>query len=178
MIISKIETIFKYKADKIVRFFVLLGVVIHLRLFMSLKYRYLLLYLWVTLLGYVLVLNLILYLFDQQSAFLAIYERYGDIEYYQKHVFLKQSMYLVILLPVFVISPLFGKIVLSFKNVNKTIKTFSIYTLTKSLGIVLFASLYVQSIFFPALEPSKVITLVICPFFFIFILYQFLKETK
>lgn len=161
-----------------VRFFVLLGVIEELRFIMYLKYRYLLTYLWVTLLGYVLVLNLILYLFDQQHAFLAIYERYGDIEYYQKHVFLKQSMYLVIMLPVFVISPLFGKIVLSFKNVNKTLTKFSIYTLTKSFGIILYTGLYIQSLLDPSLEPAKVITLIGCPFFFIFILYQFLNETK
>lgn len=143
---------------------------------MSLNLRYMLLYLWITLLGYILVLNLILYLNQQQATFLSIYHRYGDSIYYQNHLYLKQSMYLVILLPIFVITPIFGKIILIIKNANTNRKTFSLFTLSKSLGIITFSILFIQSLLQPSLEPAQVLTVVGSPFFFVLTLYQFQNE--
>ena len=145
---------------------------------MSLNWRYMLLYLWITLLGYILVLNLILYLNQQQSTFLLIYNRYRDPIYYQHHLFLKQSMFLVIMLPVFVITPVFGKIILIIKNANTNRRQFSLFTLSKSLGIITFILLFIQSLVQPALEPAQVMCVIGCPFFFVLSLYQFQTETK
>lgn len=145
---------------------------------MSLNLRYMLLYLWITLLGYILVLNLILYLNQQQSTFLSIYHRYGDTVYYQNHLFLKQSMYLVIMLPVFVITPISGKIILIIKNANTSYHKFSLFTISISIGIIMFSLLFIQSLMHPALEPAQVMCVIGCPFFFVLSLYQFQRETK
>lgn len=145
---------------------------------MSLNYRYMLLYLWVTLLGYILVLNLILYLNQQQLYFYHAYRQYGDLVYMRKYYFFLQNMYLVIMLPVFVISPMFGKILLIFKNQDNTARTFSIFTLSKAIGVLLFIGLYIQSLISPSIEPSKVMAIIVLPFFFIFTIYQFQIETK
>lgn len=145
---------------------------------MSLNYRYMLLYFWVTLLGYILVLNLILYLNQQQLYFYHAYKQYGDLIYMRKHHFFLQNMYLVIMLPVFVISPMFGKILLIFKNQDEVIPSFSIYTLAKVIGLIVFVGLYVQSLIAPSVEPSQVMAWVVLPFFFIFMIHQFQKETK
>lgn len=145
---------------------------------MSLKYKYILLYTWVTLLGYVLVLNLILYLNKQQVYFWHAYQQYNDPVLLTKHHFFLQNMYITILLPVFVISPLFGKILLIFQYADDTVKKISFYTWSKSLGIVVLSGLYIQSLVAPSIEPSKVMAIVVCPFFFILTLYQFQLEAK
>lgn len=148
------------------------------RVSMSLKYRYILLYTWVTLLGYVLVLNLILYLNKQQIYFWHAYQQFGDASYLKQHYFFIQNMYVVILLPVFVISTLFGKIMLIFQYQDDTTKRFSLFTLATIIGVLLFIGLYIQSLFHPSIEPSKMMTIIVCPFFFIFTLYQFQLEAK
>lgn len=145
---------------------------------MTFNYRYLLLYVWVTLLGYVLVLNLILYLNQQQLYFYHAYKQYGDLDYLNKYTFFMQNMYLVIMFPVFIISPIFGKIILIFKNQNVQFEKFSIYTLAKVLGIFTYAFLYIQSLISPSIEPSQVMTWVVTPFFFLFTVYHFIQETK
>lgn len=145
---------------------------------MSLNYRHMLLYLWVTLLGYILVLNLILYLNQQQLYFLGVYQQYGDASYLNKYYFFLQSMYLVILLPVFVISPMFGKIILIFKHVDDTKSHFSLFTVSEVSGILIFIGLYLQALFSPSIEPSQVMVMIVCPFYFLFTWIQFQIETK
>ncbi len=145
---------------------------------MSLKYKYILLYTWVTLLGYVLVLNLILYLNKQQVYFWHAYQQYNDPILLRQHQFFFQSMYITILLPVFIISPLFGKILLIFQYADDVVRKMSLYTWVMTLGILTFVGLYLQTLLAPSIEPAQVMAIVVCPFFFILTLYQFQLEAK
>ncbi len=145
---------------------------------MSLNYRYMLLYTWITLLGYVLVLNLILYLNKQQLYFSDAYLQFGDAYYLRQHHFFLQNMYVSMLLPVFVISPVFGQIILIFQYQDDETKRFSPYTVATILGVLLFIGLYIQTLVQPSIEPSKMMTIVVCPFFFIFTMFEFQHESK
>lgn len=145
---------------------------------MSLNYRYMLLYTWIALLGYVLVLNLILYLNKQQIYFADAYQQFGDASYLKQHYFFIQNMYVAILLPVFIISPIFGQIILIFQYQDDDTKRFSPYTVATIVGVILFIGLYIQTLVQPSIEPSKMMTIVVCPFFFLFTMFQFQQEAK